>query len=693
MKQQLPDLLLAAQTNNHRLPVLLSGSMEWLQEQLAETTRIMDKTPSLWSDNQQWLPAASPWKKARKLLGQTIDFLILDLTEDIPADALGAVTGALRGGGLLVFLAPEELHWPSDSCFLMRASKIFSDAKIHHWREGQESPQVIPNQRNINESASIKVPAPCVTEDQLKAVAAAKRVLTGHRRRPLVLTADRGRGKSAALGIAAAQLMLERPVKILVTAPSQQAVETLFAHAADIIGQPRVNKFHIKTDDSELAFIAPDDMVLNKPDGNLVMVDEAASIPAPLLTELLKQYSRIIFASTIHGYEGTGRGFAVRFRKTLDQITPKWQPCEMEHPIRWATGDPLEQFLTQLLLLEAEPADRNMIADAKIDNVDFITLSSKDLINQPDVLKELFGLLILAHYQTSPDDLRQILDQDNISVSVLMFQGRVIATALVSTEGEFEQSLAQAVWSGKRRIKGHLLPQTLASHGGFPEAPLLKWARIMRIAVHPDIQSQGLGQYFVSQLIQEHCKQGYDLIGSSFGATTDLVHFWQRCQLMPVHIGSTRNKASGCYSLVVCKGLSEQGQIFEQKTSQRFFRTFPFLCRDGLQQLETELLLGLLAQTHQGALTEEETQRLNDYSEGFLNYDSCLPELQTLACSLLPRFAEELSQIQRQLLTDKLLQNRSWTETINRSLLKGKRFAEQELACSVACLLKVAKAS
>ncbi|MFP3366547.1 hypothetical protein R0J93_23165, partial [Pseudoalteromonas sp. SIMBA_148] len=66
----------------------------------------------------------------------------------------------------------------------------------------------------------------------------------------------------------------------------------------------------------------------------------------------------------VHGYEGTGRGFQLRFRHHLERQCPGWQALEMTTPVRWAPGDPLEALTDDLLLLSAQPPELGWLADA-----------------------------------------------------------------------------------------------------------------------------------------------------------------------------------------------------------------------------------------------------------------------------------------------------------------------------------------
>ena len=126
--------------------------------------------------------------------------------------------------------------------------------------------------------------------------------------------------------------------KILLTAPKLANVETAFHHAQLSLPESLKANASLTLGQSSLRFIAVDELIKGDYKADLLMVDEAAAIPTAMLTQLLKRYSRIIFSTTVHGYEGTGRGFHLRFKQVLDALTPQWKEVELTEPIRWANS-------------------------------------------------------------------------------------------------------------------------------------------------------------------------------------------------------------------------------------------------------------------------------------------------------------------------------------------------------------------
>jgi len=94
------------------------------------------------------------------------------------------------------------------------------------------------------------------------------------------------------------------------------------------------------------------------------------------------------------------------------------------------------------------------------------------------------------------------LDDETISIHTLQFNGQIIAVALLIAEGGLDAQQAADVFAGKRRLKGHLVAQSLAANVGIEEAPTLKGERISRVAVHPDFQRQGFGTKLLKSLKQ-----------------------------------------------------------------------------------------------------------------------------------------------------------------------------------------------
>ncbi|MCG7904947.1 MAG: tRNA(Met) cytidine acetyltransferase, partial [Candidatus Thiodiazotropha taylori] len=138
--------------------------------------------------------------------------------------------------------------------------------------------------------------------------------------------------------------------RILVTASRQAAVESLFSMAANELGMA-AHGVELHHQQGVIEYVAPDRLIRENPRGDLLLVDEAAAIPTPVLIKLLEHYPRIAFATTVHGYEGTGLGFNHRFKKHLDQQRPQWREIQLKTPIRWAMDDPLEQLVFRMLAL------------------------------------------------------------------------------------------------------------------------------------------------------------------------------------------------------------------------------------------------------------------------------------------------------------------------------------------------------
>ena len=672
--------------SRHRQFILLSGEAGWCRDQ---AQHLLSGKRATWisATPPRGVEALAPGQ-VNRLLGGELDALVFDAHPGFDANAFGAVTGALRGGGVLIVLTPELSAWAdqaqadsgiiqiqghvssSKNRFISRLSRLLrTSTGLIRISQGELLP--------VLEARLLVSDWSTTANEQAQAIEAVMRVAHGHRRRPLVLVADRGRGKSAAFGIAAARLLRSGAQRILVTAPRMDAVNALFRHAADELPLCQHSRGLITLEQQRIEFVAPDALLGNPRTADLLLVDEAAGIPAPLLQQLLADYSRIAFATTVHGYEGTGRGFAVRFNRVLDQLTPQWKSLTLDQPIRWAADDPLEKFTFSALLLDAEPAADELLQDASLDEIVMERLPRDMLLEEESLLRQLFGLLVIAHYRTTPADLVHLLDGANIAVWVARHRGVVAAAVLMATEGGLDKSLAEAIWEGKRRPHGHLLPQTLASKAGLREAGLLRYQRIIRIAVHPALQGRGLGTRLLGFLENHSRQQHMDFIGSSFGATAELLKFWQRAGLRPVRLGMRREASSGAHSALLLRPLSAAGTALYELARKRFLRQYPAQLAEPLSGLDAGVALALLESTSQPGLSGAELQELKIFADAGRDYADSLYVLQKLA--LLECADELLPMAGRKLLLIKVLQGRDWQDTARLTGLSGRRQVLREL--------------
>jgi tRNA(Met) cytidine acetyltransferase len=580
--------------------LILQGETAWSNQRAAELFATVNADARLWLSDAPDAPAdAIRLKQSQQQLGREFSLIVFDAQQEFAADFFGAIIGTLRAGGLLIILLPAILP---QSLWLQRFIRIAhnnASSRIRYIRQGDKVPAFSPAE-TVKATGHITA-----TEEQQQAIKSVLKVVTGHRRRPLVISSDRGRGKSALLGMAAAELLKQGKRQILVTAPGLNNVEALMRHADLQLPGAHSSRSKIDWQQGQIRFIAPDALLAEQPKTDLLIVDEAAAIPAPMLESLLNSYSRLVFATTLHGYEGTGRGFALRFQQSLDTATPGWRSITLHEPVRWASNDSLEAFSFAALMLDAQPVADELVAAATVEETEFELLDRRLLAEDETALRQVFGLMVLAHYRTRPSDLQMMLDRQDISVAVLRYRGFIVATVWLVDDMPLSNALAQAVFNGKRRLKGRLLPQSLLVHAGLPTAGQLRYQRIIRIAVHPALQGRGLGSRLLQQLIKQ-AAENTDMIGTSFAMDDKLMAFWHKNGLKPVRIGHHQDQISGNVSLMMLLPVSDKGKALMTRAQRRFRQQWPLLLMRSLKALTAEQVTAISASsTETGAPVTE----------------------------------------------------------------------------------------
>lgn len=566
--------------NGERRLLVLAGSQDWA----IDTARQLAGNQGLWLGDgpEDSHPIAA--SKVSRYLGREYPHLVFNGYSGLHPDAFGAALGCLAAGGIALLLCPPLDTWPDyadpdlqryvalqeqarglTSHFIRRFCRILlSDPQVLLWQQHAPPPPLPalagPPWRQQRDRHG------CLNPDQRQALA---RLLdSARRRRMMVLTADRGRGKSSLLGLAAGRLATSG-LRLLLTAANPGAAAKALEHAG-----------------GALDFIAPDLLLGSLPPADILLIDEAAAIPVPLLTRMAQHYC-CIFATTEHGYEGTGLGFQLKFQQKLDRLAPGWRSYRLSTPARWSSRDPLEPLVFRLLALDADP-----LVPASRGQLQLHWLEQSRLAADEPLLNQLFGLLTLAHYQTSPSDLRYLLDAPDTEIILASLDNTPVAAVLIAREGCLEPALAQAVWRGQRRPRGHLLPQSLAFHGGLRDATAMRYGRVMRIVVHPLRHGQGIGSQLLARLTQ-HYRGQLDFLGASFGATPELLDFWQQNGFALVRLGLTADGVSGHHAAMVLAPLSPAGRRQLPGWQAQFAANLGYFRQDALARLPSELLARL----------------------------------------------------------------------------------------------------
>ena len=398
------------------------------------------------------------------------------------------------------------------------------------------------------------------TVDQAKALltfvdAIAEKTL----RSTVTLTAARGRGKSATLGVAVAAAIAHGYSNIFITSPSPENLKTLFEfifkgfdalnytdHADYTVIQstnPEFNKAIVRVNvhrqhRQTIQYIQPQDaQVLGQ--AELLVIDEAAAIPLPLVRKLMGPYL-IFMASTVNGYEGTGRSLSLKLIQQLREqsrgvvklngtsdgdITNRsgskksssgqesytggrsLREVTLSEPIRYAPGDAVEKWLNKLLCLDATLPKAKLNVQGcphplqcQLLHVNRDTLFSFHPVSEK-FLQQMMVLYVASHYKNSPNDLQLMSDAPAHQLFVLVppvdenssWLPEPLCVIQVALEGQISKKSVMNSLSRGQRAGGDLIPWLVSQQFQDDEFAGLSGARVVRIATNPDYINMGYG--------------------------------------------------------------------------------------------------------------------------------------------------------------------------------------------------------
>ncbi|MDK2781730.1 MAG: tRNA(Met) cytidine acetyltransferase [Archaeoglobi archaeon] len=659
------------------------------------------------------------FRESEKLLGMTFDSLIIDLTEGFNPNDLGIIVETISGGGIIIAVAPPFDEWDERVTgwheklveepfseeeivprFFRRFQKRTSAARgiiIYDFKNEEIikrfEPSDVENHRNelIFREGSIReeLYRLCATQDQIRVLELFEKFFEKKKeRRALVMTANRGRGKTAVLGIVTPYLisemyrMLKKPIRILVVAPELQSIQTYFEflmRAMEALGM----KYRVKrrsedrmitvlnSEEARVEYAVPRRALEEKELADIIIVDEAAGIDVPVLWEITKGSIYTIFSSTIHGYEGAGRGFSVRFLRRLEEDeSVDILRIHLDEPVRYSRGDPIESWIYDSLLLDAQPAEitEEDIEKVREGEIEFEEIPKDLLVEDERLLREFFGIYVLAHYRNRPSDLVILLDMPNHLAFRVKVNEKTICSLHVAIEGALSERMIEEMSEGYRP-KGQVIPDVILKHFWKFDFPKLRGLRVVRIATHPSLMNMGIGSFALQKLVEEAISKSFHWVGSGFGLSSELLRFWMKSGFIPVHITPQRNEISGEYSVIVLRALKEEVEDLVKEINRNFIKRFIEYLGDELRDLETSSALLIFdslqkdAGLERPAFTEEDRRRIEKYLENLSKYEYIVDIVRAMTRYHFSRAERaKLKKKDEYVLVAKCLQARSWNE-------------------------------
>lgn len=332
------------------------------------------------------------------------------------------------------------------------------------------------------------------------------------------MTAGRGRGKSAAMGLSVAAAVAFGYVNIFVTSPHPENLVTFFEfvlkgfdsleyqehsdytiiRSTDPEYKKAIVKINVHRNNRQtIQYIAPaDHHMLNVAD--LLIIDEAAAIPLPIVKKMLGNHL-IFMASTINGYEGTGRSLSLKLIAQIQKENKAPPPIKLEESIRYREGDDIEKWLMNLLCLDATTVNDVNSGCPTPDACELYYIDRDALFSYhkaaESFLHRLVSIYVASHYKNSPNDLQMMSDAPAHHLFCLLGPitkkdqlPEILVILQVCLEGEISsQTVKDSLGRGKKAA-GDLIPWNVSEQYGDRDFPKLAGVRIVRVATHPNYQ-------------------------------------------------------------------------------------------------------------------------------------------------------------------------------------------------------------
>ena len=697
------------------------------------------------------------YKDTQRILGNTYNMLILQDFASITPNILARTIETVQGGGVVIMLIKSlqslkqlytmsmdvhsryrtEAHHDIVGRFNERfmlsiataentvvlddelnilpiSSHIQNITKLDDIDHKSESVELTELKRSLRDTEPIgSLIDKTRTVDQAKALLTFIESISEKTLRSTVtLTAARGRGKSAALGLSICAAVMYGYSNIFVTSPSPENLKTLFEmifigfDAVDykehidyeIIQSTdpqlsnvivRVNIFHSHR--QTIQYILPTDYQ-RLAQAELLVIDEAAAIPLTIVKKLFGNYL-VFMSSTINGYEGTGRSLSLKLIKQLreNSVTNTsstnnnptqstnsrvLREIELHEPIRYGVNDPIESWLNQLLCLNCTTNLPRLTGSIPHPSQCELYYVDRDTLFSYHKAAELFlqymmSLYVSSHYKNTPNDLQLLSDAPAHQLFVLVAPINtadtteqqqstglpdILCVIQVCLEGQISNnSVAKAVNRGQRAA-GDLIPWTISQQYQSNTFPQLAGARIVRIAVHPELNRMGyashamkllhdyysgaiissidnnvnLNQYRNTNIVHDDTIQSpastdsnrtslsteliqprsqlppllhtlddcppckLDYIGVSYGLTIELYNYWSKLNYLPVYIRQTNNELTGEHTCIMIHTLQDSIPTWLIEFHTDFCKRFVYLLGFTFHELTSNLALSIV---------------------------------------------------------------------------------------------------